>query len=153
MTVNTTLSPPPPPAFEQARNIISGFLEDYQKSIDSMKEQLDLIEEQKKTLLTEIETGYKNTVLKDGSTINNPLDTLEKLQLRRETRMLESQKTEIWEKIITLSRQTQAVEILKMIDKKLLVVPDGNLQKIDNKKETKKETSSLSVPQPPPSPT
>ena len=48
---------------------------------------------------------------------------MDKVKIRHEIRDLEKQQTDLWVKIITLVRQSQAVEIIKLTQNKTMPLP------------------------------
>ena len=66
----------------------------------------------------DIETGWKDDEL--------PLDTMDKAVLRRDILSIERQKTDIWMKIVTMARQSEAVEVMNLIKKKVIKLPQAD---------------------------
>ncbi len=90
--------------YELARNVAGKFLADFQQASDYFKIQIDRLEnlkKEKKILHEYDEQGNKIA----GETDLEPLDIL----------AIEKQQTELWKNIIFLARQSEAVEVMKLI--------------------------------------
>ena len=101
-----------------AAHMAEAFIQDYQMSIDALKLQLSDLEEEKKMVRNDIETGWKDDEL--------PLNTMDKAVLRRDILSIERQKTDIWMKIVTMARQSEAVEVMNLIKKKVIKLPQAD---------------------------
>ena len=110
-----------------AKKAADGFVEDYETAIEAFKLQISRLEELGNSLMTDIEQGTKTIMTTEGDTtrpLKVKLDTMEKVAIKRELARLESQKSQIWVKIITLARQSQAIDIMKLISGRQIELPD-----------------------------
>ena len=111
-----------------AAHMAEAFIQDYQMSIDAMKLQLADLEEEKRMVRLDMENGWKDDEL--------PLNTLDKALLRRDILSIERQKTDIWMKIVTMARQSEAVEVMNLIKKKVIKLPEptyNSLEKLQDR--------------------
>lgn len=113
--------------FLLAKHMAESFLQDYQMSIDAMKIQLGELEDEIGNIRKDIAEGWKEE--------EKPLDTLDKAALRRDILAIQKQKTDIWMKIVTQARQSEAIEIMNLIKKKVIKMPDveGVVRELDTK--------------------
>lgn len=87
-----------------ARNVAGKFLTHFQMGSDYMMKQLEKLEELKK----EQKTIFKKGAEGNSYTEKIPLEPMDILAI-------EKQQTVLWEKIIFMCRQSEALEVIKMI--------------------------------------
>lgn len=102
-----------------AKNVAGKFLAHFQMGSDYMMKQIEKIETLKEEAQGFKEDGTK-TVFKKGSegqsyAEEEDLNAFDKLVINKEIAALEKQQTELWSKILFLCRQSEAVEVIKLI--------------------------------------
>ena len=91
--------------YELARNVAGKFLADFQQASDYFKIQIDRLEDLKKKKKF---MARNNNETKEIETFEVELDPIDILSI-------EKQQTELWKNIIFLARQSEAVEVMKLI--------------------------------------
>ena len=116
-----------------AHQIATQFLTDFQVALDSMKRQFTKLENIQADIETDIKTGWrhqqqdpkKEDGYKEIMKNKRPLDSLDKLELRKELAQIERQKTDLWIKIMSMVSQPQAINIMKLIRDKTIILPNN----------------------------
>ena len=110
--------------FLLAKHMAEAFIQDYQMSIDAMKLQLGELEEEIDHIKEDMIHGWKDDEV--------PLNTLDKALLRRDILAIQKQKTDIWMKIVTQARQSEAIEVMNLIKKKVISIPESQKVALEN---------------------
>lgn len=91
--------------YELARNVAGKFLADFQQASDYFKVQIERLENLKKEKKTIQRNNVTTGKIESKKIELEPMDIL----------AIEKQQTELWKNIIFLARQSEAVEVMKLI--------------------------------------
>lgn len=103
-----------------ARDVAGKFFTHFQMASDYFMTQIEKLEVLKEEAQSFKESGTKTVFRKatDGHSYSEEekLNAFDKLTINREIAALEKQQTDVWAKIIFMCRQSEAIEVMKMIE-------------------------------------
>jgi len=103
-----------------AKDVAGKFFVHFQMASDYFMTQIEKLEKLKEEAQEFKENGTKTVFKKGGEgqtySEEEDLNSFDKLIINKEIAALEKQQTDIWTKIIFLCRQSEAIEIMKMIE-------------------------------------
>ena len=103
-----------------AKSVAGKFFTHFQMASDYFMTQIEKVEKLKAEA-EEFKEGGTKTIFKKGAEGQSfaeevNLNSFDKLAINRDIAALEKQQTDIWAKIIFLCRQSEAIEVMKMIE-------------------------------------
>jgi len=104
-----------------AKDVAGKFFTHFQMASDYFMTQIEKLEVLKEEAQSFKEGGGTKTVFKKGKNGNSyaeeeKLNAFDKLIINKEIAALEKQQTDVWAKIIFMCRQSEAIEVMKMIE-------------------------------------